>query len=178
MANVLIVPGRGNSGPDHWQTHLQASLPGCLRVDQEAWDEPELESWARQVDRVARLAKTPPVAVAHSFGCLALVRAILAHGTPIAASILVAPADPLRFGLAEEALRQGLGHPSEVLASTNDPWLSVDKAHQLAKAWGSEIHVLGAVGHINVESGFGPWPEIREWALAGRVGSEALAGSK
>ena len=85
---------------------------------------------------------------------------------------------PTRKELQEHARMIPEINPSEVLASTNDPWLSVDKAYQLAEAWGSEIHVLGAVGHINVESGFGPWPEIREWALAGRVGSEALAGSK
>lgn len=169
MANVLIIPGRGNSGPGHWQTHLQASLPGSWRVEQASWDEPDLEQWAIRVDQEARRAAEPPLAVAHSFGCLALVRAVAAYGTPLAASILVAPADPQRFGLAEAGLRQPLDHPSDVLASTNDPWLGLDKAHVLAAAWGSRIHVLGPVGHINVDSGFGPWPEIVDWARLGAV---------
>jgi len=25
---VLILPGRGGSGPDHWQTHWEAANPG------------------------------------------------------------------------------------------------------------------------------------------------------
>ena len=28
----------------------------------------------------------------------------------------------------------------------------------MANAWGSREHSLGAVGHLNPASGFGPWP--------------------
>ncbi len=46
-----------------------------------------------------------------------------------------------------------------VSTSTNDPYLEVERARDLAHDWGSRLHVLGARGHINVASGFGPWFE-------------------
>src|SRR5690606_39217366 len=97
----------------------------------------------------------------------------------VAGLLLVAPADPRRFqaegglrerarGLLDPALsvadvlpeRLPPGIPSLVLASDNDPWLSLPEARRLAQRWGSPLLNLGAVGHINVDSGFGPWPAM------------------
>jgi hypothetical protein len=41
----------------------------------------------------------------------------------------------------------------------------------MANAWGSRLHRLGAVGHLNRASGFGDWPE------AERLVDELIAGS-
>jgi hypothetical protein len=35
------------------------------------------------------------------------------------------------------------------------------RARWLAKRWGAEFVDMGEAGHINVASGFGPWPEGR-----------------
>jgi len=43
-------------------------------------------------------------------------------------------------------------------ASTNDPLATFDRVRQMAREWGSELVNVGAVGHINPASGFGPWP--------------------
>jgi hypothetical protein len=45
MTPVLIVPGLGGSGPDHWQTHLERSLRVADRVRQDDWDRPDLIRW-------------------------------------------------------------------------------------------------------------------------------------
>jgi uncharacterized protein len=42
MAPVIIVPGLGGSEDDHWQTHLERSLPGAIRVHQDDWNGPDL----------------------------------------------------------------------------------------------------------------------------------------
>ena len=49
--------------------------------------------------------------------------------------------------------------PSLLVVSTNDPLCSVERAVDMATAWGSELHFAGEAGHINVASGHGPWPE-------------------
>jgi hypothetical protein len=46
-----------------------------------------------------------------------------------------------------------------VATSENDPLGAVDKVQLLAKAWGSRLVSLGAVGHLNPASGFGEWPQ-------------------
>ena len=56
------------------------------------------------------------------------------------------PLDPLPF-------------PSVMVASSNDPYCRIDRATVLANAWGSTLVEAGDLGHINGESGHGPWPE-------------------
>ena len=45
------------------------------------------------------------------------------------------------------------------MASSDDPFGSLAQARQLAAAWGSGFHELGARGHINADSGLGDWDE-------------------
>ena len=72
---MLLVPGLGDSGPDHWQSHWQLQLEGARRVIQATG-----VAEARTVDAGSRaraidFATQPPIVIAHSFGCLAAVRA-------------------------------------------------------------------------------------------------------
>jgi uncharacterized protein len=113
---------------------------------------------ARTVAAAIAASAAPPVVVAHSFGCLAFVRAVLAHGARVPAALLVAPADPARFDLAEATLAAPLPLPSTLVASTDDPWLKFVKAGALATQWGSRFASVGARGHLNVQSGHGEWP--------------------
>jgi predicted alpha/beta hydrolase family esterase len=36
--------------------------------------------------------------------------------------------------------------------------MGFDRASHLAQSWGADLVDLGHAGHINVASGFGPWP--------------------
>lgn len=157
---VLIVPGLGNSGPGHWQTQWENAHPRFRRVVQRDWNEPDLEEWANTVDRAVRQSHVPCVLIAHSFGCLAVVRRVLNSRDGIAGALLVAPADPDRWRVADAAIvAEPLGVPSVLVASETDPWLDISKAQALAQRWESRFVNLGAVGHINVDSGFGRWSE-------------------
>ncbi|MES2935694.1 MAG: alpha/beta hydrolase [Pseudomonadota bacterium] len=169
---VLIVPGLHGSGAEHWQSRWQQRYPSFERVVQRRWDLPELDVWADQVAQVLQRSNQPTVIVAHSFGCLATVRCITrlqrsqqllqsssSPASPVVAALLVAPADPVKFGVAD-ALRQGrLPFPSTLVGSTNDPWMSANAAAAWAGQWGSHFVNAGALGHINAESGLGDWPE-------------------
>jgi hypothetical protein len=50
-----------------------------------------------------------------------------------------------------------------LVASINDPWLAFAKASRWASRWGCPMAVLGAAGHVNVESGHGPLPLAEQW---------------
>jgi hypothetical protein len=52
-----------------------------------------------------------------------------------------------------------LPFPSLVVASENDPYTSIEAAAGFARKWGGKFMNVGAAGHINVDSGHGPWPE-------------------
>lgn len=175
---VLIIPGLNDSGPGHWQTWLQGQYSDAVRVIQSRWDRPELQRWS---DRIAQtLARHDPrtewIAVAHSFGCLALAhhlawRKDLAERqpggsaclspTPIRAALMVAPASPDKFGVRNLLPQRDLRLPATLVGSDTDPWMRADEAQDWAHRWGQHFTSLGDAGHINVDSGHGPWPLAR-----------------
>lgn len=79
----------------------------------------------------------------------------------MAAALLVAPCDVDRPSAASALRdfaplpREKLDFPSLIAASTNDPYLEIERARDLAHDWGARLTVLGARGHIDVASGFG-----------------------
>ena len=157
QTDILIVPGWGNSGPGHWQSIIEDRLPGTLRVQQD-WEDTSIEVWSRNIDRAVRSLARPPLVVAHSFGCLATVYAQIKLGTPVGATLFVAPANPDRFELPSRYFSSPLRQPGLMIASENDPWLSLEKAKIMAADWGVDCINIGAAGHINIASGYGSWP--------------------
>jgi uncharacterized protein len=156
---LLIVPGLHDSGETHWQTQLQQHHRGAVRVQQHDWAVPDIERWAERIgETLARQPRGPWVAVAHSFGCLALVRWLQQGAGEIESALLVAPADPLKFGVSEALPCAPLPVESVLVASRTDPWMAFGSALNWSRAWGSQLVDLGDAGHINVASGFGPWP--------------------
>ena len=67
---VLILPGIGNSGPQHWQTLWELRHPQWQRVNLGDWDGPVCEDWVRSLDVAVQACPDPPVLVAHSLACL------------------------------------------------------------------------------------------------------------
>jgi uncharacterized protein len=165
MTSILIVPGLGGSGEHHWQTHLERTLPGAVRVQQGDWDRPDLSAWLERLASAVE-ARPDPVVVAHSLGCLLVAHLALARpGLPITAALLVAPADVESTRHTPDHIRGFAPIPrlrlpfrSIVVASTDDPFMTFERARDLSDDWGSGFVGAGASGHINVEAGFGPWP--------------------
>ena len=125
---------------------------------QRDWQNPDVAGWTEALKREIASAPEAPMIIAHSFGCLATVCAAFA-GANIRAALLVAPADPERFGIGAELTDKPLPFASTIVASSNDPWLKLMRAGALASIWGSQLVVYRNAGHINAESGFGPWPQ-------------------
>lgn len=183
MIHTVIVPGVGGSEHDHWQSWLQRQLKSCSRVQQQDWNKPVLHAWVEQFVKTVQAIQEPIQIVAHSFGCLTTVAALAQHPElkqKIKNLVLVAPANPARFGDAgfardsqndyQQYFHQlKLQVPTQMIISENDPWLNFQDALQLAKAWKIRPKNLGQVGHINVASGFGPFPEIYDFLISENV---------
>ncbi len=170
-ADILVVAGHEGPGAAHWQSRLIAKLSAARLVEQEDWLYGSLDvAVNRLVDAVEQATK-PVIFVAHSAGTI-----LVAHAIPTLrvcglverakGGFLVAPPneqslralhgiDP-KFALVP---RDPLPFPSVLVASSNDPHSSLEDSSDLALAWGSKLIEAGASGHINTESGHGPWPE-------------------
>ncbi len=161
---ILTVPGLGNSGPGHWQTEWEARLPRCRRVDLGLWEDPHRNTWVNKLNLAIQRAEGPVVLAAHSLGCHAVAwwaeyeqpRRPVAGG-PVEAgtvigALLVAPPDvedrPLdrrltRFAPVPEA---ALPFPAIVVASRNDPYLTMTQARHLAR----EQHAVDVLQEVLV----------------------------
>jgi predicted alpha/beta hydrolase family esterase len=153
----LIVPGLNNSGPQHWQSLWETLYSGCERVQQQRWDRPDLAVWSKQLDSSLRQKKQPTLIVAHSFGCLTTVFNASRVDQHVLGALLVAPANPDKFGVTDQVAPVRLPFPSILVGSSNDPWMKLDDARHWAMVWGSQFVNAGALGHINAESGLGYW---------------------
>ena len=173
--DILIVPGWSNSGPDHWQSRWQRSLKTARRVEQPDWLVPDREAWvSRIVADVARSTR-PAVLVAHCLGVAAVLHAAReADVAKVAGAFLVAPSDldalalwPCDEGQAWGQIaatfapmpRAALPFPARVIASSDDAFCSVGRAHEFGALWGADVSILAKAGHIDTASGHGPWPE-------------------
>jgi predicted alpha/beta hydrolase family esterase len=162
---ILILPGLYNSGPEHWQSRWEAGNPDFVRVEQRDWDRPDRREWVETLDRAVAAAGSPVVLVAHSLACCLVAHWAAADRGAVRGALLVAPSDveapdfpagPTGFAPMPTAR---LPFPSLVVASTDDPYLTVARAEHFAEGWGSRLELVGALGHINSASGLGNWPE-------------------
>lgn len=169
MITTLILPGLGNSGSEHWQTLWEKNDPSFRRVVQSNWDSPNCIDWVLHLNEVIHSYSEKVVLVAHSSAC-----ALVAHWTcqantdallKVQGALLVAPSDPEGPNYPIDPIGFGpvpmneLPFPSIVVASTDDRYITVDRATLYAAAWHSRLVVVENAGHINSSSGLGNWPE-------------------
>ena len=163
---VLTVPGLYNSGPQHWQSHWERQDPAHFRrVQQQNWDTPRAEDWIAELDRAVIEAGPEVVLAAHSLACCTVALWACTHKRALRGAMLVAPSDtespayptgPKGFNPMP---LEPIAFPTLVVASSNDPWVTLERAKKFADAWGSRLVNIGDAGHVNSDVGYGPWPE-------------------
>jgi predicted alpha/beta hydrolase family esterase len=165
--DILIVPGYENSGIDHWQSRWERQLSTAWRVEQENWDAPSKNAWVERIAQDVKRAEKPVVLVGHSLGVLAIAHAapLLQRGK-VQGAFLVSMPDVERpdfIPAIDRAFapipRDPFPFPSVLVASRTDPHCDYAKAEDIAYAWGAAVVDAGDAGHLNTESGHGPWPE-------------------
>lgn len=166
---VLIVPGVGGSGDEHWQTFWEAAFPEFRRVQQADWDKPVYREWAAQLSAAVERSDKPVVLVGHSLGTSLTMRWSLEHAAlakKVAGAFLVAPTDRDRFAQTPASPVQGFGNmlleklpfPTAVVASRDDDRVSFERAQLFAKAWGASFTDAGSHGHLGSAARLGVWP--------------------
>ena len=166
MTNYLIVPGLGNSGPEHWQTYFQNSASNFIRIEKKDWDTPTCDDWIKNIDeKLLSFDISSVVLIGHSLGCSTIAQWAAKYKRNIKGAMLVAPSDleapnytfPTK-GFAPIPLDR-MNFKSIVVASSNDIWVSLDRAKFFADNLGSDFINIGEAGHINVSSGHTNWEE-------------------
>lgn len=165
-ADILILPGLGDSEPEHWQSRWRERLSTARKVEQDNWTSPVLAAWREAIERAISASDRKVVVIAHSLGVIAFLHAAARWGDRVAGAFLVAP--PSTRALRDHpaidpefspAPRQRLAFPAILVGSANDPYAPGFFARDLAQDLGARYLHAGAAGHINVVSGHGPWPE-------------------
>jgi uncharacterized protein len=166
MTNYFIVPGLGNSGPEHWQTYFETKGDNFIRINQQEWDAPNCADWIETIDTaLANVDLNTVVLIGHSLACTSIAHWAKRYGKKIKGALLVAPSDVDVPGYnfpttgfspipSDKILFKTI-----VVASTNDEWVTLERAQYFANNWGSEFINIGDAGHINTAAGFGKWDE-------------------
>jgi predicted alpha/beta hydrolase family esterase len=165
MTNYFIIPGLGNSGPEHWQTWFETTGNNFYRINQQEWDAPNCSDWVETIEKtISDYDPSTVVLIAHSLGCSAIAHWARQTKMKIKGAMLVCPSDieaPVyafpSTGFTPIPLEK-LNFRTIVVASNDDQWVSVERARFFAKCWGSEWINIGNAGHINAASGYGKWP--------------------
>ena len=175
---ILIIPGLRDHVEAHWQTLLAKELTAqsvpCVTVPPLEQDKLSCQARLDAIDRALDGIDGPVVIVAHSAGCMMVAHWALRRARPILGALLAAPADvetqmpagyPAKDVLAANGWtpipRQRLPFPTLLAASSNDPLTPLERARGFAQDWGSQLVELGPLGHLNPNSGHGPWPQAQ-----------------
>ena len=164
--NYLIVPGLNNSDEKHWQTFWEKSLPNTLRVQQHNWDNPQKDDWIATLGETVQKLDQDTIIVAHSLGVATTVMYLTQNQGKIPVHLkgafLVSPSDVDNIEVIKSFAPMPLEKlpiPACVVASENDPFVSMERAEFFASAWGVKLFNAGKLGHINSAS------DLREWEL-------------
>ncbi|WP_345118721.1 alpha/beta hydrolase [Bartonella pachyuromydis] len=164
--DILIIPGYKGSCPDHWQTRWEKKLSTARRVQQTHWSKPVCEEWIHEVKNAISQAQKPVMIIAHSLGVPTAIHATQQNAEKVCGAFFVAPPDvnnekihPKHFMTFGPYHGKKLPFPSVLIASRNDKFCQFSVAEKLADDWGALFVDAGQSGHINAESGHGPWPE-------------------
>ena len=162
----LLVPGGGGSGPAHWHHRWAQELPNCEWVRQVDQSGGTRSDWVEAIDvKVNELAQ-PAILIAHSLACIAVAHWAASRKGPVVAALLVAPADidddwaepDSLYKRFQPIALQPLLFPATVVASTNDPLLSIKRAEEFATAWGAHLEMIGDHLHVGSDAHLGEWP--------------------
>jgi len=151
-------------------------LPACDQPCPDRWG----IAFRSELGRLAARRDDERVVVAHSLGCVLWLReaARVAPSRRVDRVALVCPpcpgaAVPELAGFyptgAEREAVAAAARETRLICTDDDPYCPGDNAARYwAQPLGLTVDLLPGAGHVNVEAGFGPWPEMEAWCLGER----------
>jgi hypothetical protein len=180
-AGHLIVHGWQGSGPAHWQRWVATRLPGATYLELPDPDRPQRDAWLAAL-RAGLEAVRSPVVLCHSLGAVLWLHHAStrdARGARAARVLLVAPPGPAA-GIAElagflpapiepEALAASSEGEVRLVCSDWDPYCPEGAQRLYGAPLALPTDVIAGGGHLNADSGHGPWPAVEAWARGKRA---------
>jgi predicted alpha/beta hydrolase family esterase len=182
---IVIVHGYEGSGPRHWQRWLEAelgrlgvptffpALPNPLTPRRDEWVATLADTIEAGTRATTSAADRRITFVCHSLGCWALDHLLAQRSVDGAhAALLVAPPSPLLLFEPADSffpppMRTEAWEPiadrTLVVGSDTDAYTAPDEFLSIGDDLGVEAMIIPDAGHINVDSGHGPWPFVLEW---------------
>ncbi len=180
----FIVHGLDGSPHGHWQRWLERELLNLgYRVqfpDFPSKEAPHLLSWIEPLHTALSEAGPDVTVIAHSLGAFCWMQyASLSHASRVGRVLLVAPP-----GMAEldgshritghrliPLKKERIGRAAQdilIAGSLNDPYCMRGFIDEYAVPLDlPRLSLPDRFGHVNIESGHGPWPFALYWSLAG-----------
>jgi len=165
QSTILILPGLGNSGEEHWQTLWQQQF-GFKRIEQSNWETPVCNTWIDTIDaEIIKHDLNKVILVAHSLANTTVAAWAKKYDRKIKGALLVAPSDTEADSYPKETtgfnpmFLNKLPFPSITVMSVDDFYVTSERAKYFAECWGSKLISVGNAGHINVAAGYGKWDE-------------------
>jgi predicted alpha/beta hydrolase family esterase len=170
---VLLLHGWGGSDYPHWQSWLAGELAkdyGCVNfLKFSDFDHPKLAVWLREA-KAALEEFRPDIVICHS-----LANTLWFHLCKQKKELrelqklyLVAPPS-IECDIAELSEffpvvvpKQLFAKEALLITSTNDPYMTQEEAKKVQKELDVPMKVIQNGGHLNADSGYGPWP----WMLS------------
>lgn len=178
MPTVIVHGWQGSTG-EHWQVWLAEQLRLAEREvrfpDLPDAGSPLLDDWLAGLEETLQgLPDDGFDVVAHSLGAILWLHHVArSPSSPRPARVaLVAPVSPRT---AIEQLRDFFPVPLDIdtvrhaadgtvlIGSDTDPYTPEGIAEAYGRPLKMPTTIVEAGGHINVESGYGPWPAMLDW---------------
>jgi predicted alpha/beta hydrolase family esterase len=178
VRSYLILHGWKGSGPDHWQTWLAERLRAEGRdvryPDLPNADDPDLHAWLEALEAERREGDT---VICHSLACHLWLHHRARGGPPAERVLFVAPpclADPPPeiAGFVPAPLTPAGASNAHLICSDDDPYCPRGAPATFGEPLGLQAEILPGAGHINPESGYGPWPAVLAWCYGAKKGVE------
>lgn len=166
---ILILPGWQDSGPEHWQSFWLKKYPNAIKVEQKDWMFPKKEEWVKTLnDYIEKYKENEIILVGHSLACATIAhwsKDYFSSYNKIGGALLVSASDVEKPDFPKEISDFSpmpigkLNFKSIVVASEDDPYVSMGRSEYFAKCWGAQLVNIGRRGHINSASGLGEWEQ-------------------
>lgn len=178
---VILHGWENRRPPDHWQHWLfdQLSAQG-QDVDYPQLpdpDTPDLDTWLGLLDGLVTRGERPVTLLAHSLAASLWLTHLARGGSPGLVTRLALVAIPSPTVLRPTVVAPFVEHLPHVSAlptveqivfdGEDDPYSPDGVRADYAVDAAIPVESIAGGGHLTPDTGFGPWPRILEWTLAG-----------